>query len=172
MRPRLCHHGAYCTRLQHRASWRLTQPFPCYSLDPCSAHHAVYVDAAGTIHYMYMDSNNRSVVRLASFAIHYSSSGHGSSAAQAATSSSQLPLQRLRDPLQDFALIPNMPGEVLLVQRDSCRVLHAALPRQLGQGAPLSVFGTHQGGLGGSCRCTVASARYIWPCVAAGHLAT
>lgn len=124
----------------------------------------MYVDAAGTIHYMYMDSNNRSVVRLASFAIHYSSSGHGSS---------QLPLQRLRDPLQDLALIPNMPGEVLLVQCDSCRVLHAALPRQLGQGAPLSVFGTHQGGLGGSCsQCTVASARYRWASVAAGHLAT
>jgi hypothetical protein len=110
------------------------------------------MDAAGAIHYMYLDSNNRSVVRLASFAIHFCSTSSSGTAAAGA----QLPQQRLKDALQAFVLIPNMPGEVLLVQRDSCRVLHAALPRQLGQAAPLSIFGTHQGGLGSSPRHTEA----------------
>lgn len=111
-------------------------------LDPSSSQHAAYVDAAGVLHYQHIDTSTCSTTQLLRFQLQYSA-GEG------------LPFEPISKPWR-FEFVPGMPGDVLLVQEGSCRILYASFPRQGSASSDVFLFGSHTGAC--LCFCVLAFA--------------
>lgn len=87
------------------------------------------------LHYLHFDAESGAVTRLARFQLQISDhqiSDHGA--------------RRLHKPWGAFDFVPGSPGEVLISQAGSGRLLYAPLPRGAGGGSDVFLFGQHTGG--------------------------
>jgi hypothetical protein len=104
------------------------------SLDPCSAAHAAYCDAAGVLHYVHVDAAaGGGATPLARFALQ-------TAPPRGAGARDDAPAPPPR-PLAAFDFVPGCPGELALAPTGSGRVLYALLPRAPGSGAGVFLLG-------------------------------
>lgn len=105
--------------------------YACNRLDPSSSHHGAYVDDQGILHYHHIDATAKTTTVLLSFQLQYSA-GDG------------MPYEPISKPWA-FEFVPGMPGDVLLVQEGSCRILYASFPKQGAESSDVFLFGSHTG---------------------------
>ncbi len=121
---------------------------PISRLDPSSAQHAAYTDDGGLFHYIHVDASTSNVTSLASFQLYFlASPSHGHDNVSAVPSLLNRPVST---PWRTFSFVPGAPGEVMLVQEGSARVLYVALPRNHQPACEVCLFGTHRGAVGRS----------------------
>ena len=105
-----------------------------FRLDPCSTQHGGYSDDGGVLHYCHLSSRSQEVQELAHFRLEFRT--------QMLEASQR---QILRDSWQLFTFVPGMPGELMIVQQNSRRILYATMPRELDASTDIFEFGSHQG---------------------------
>jgi hypothetical protein len=109
--------------------------------------HAAYVDEAGVLHYQH-------IAAPAAAAQDNTCAVLGASSRPAATVSTLLRYQlqyrpdegAAFEPVEQpwaFEFVPGSPGDVLIVQAGSCRILYASLPKQDSTSSELLLFGAH-----------------------------
>lgn len=101
-------------------------------LDPASCQHAAVVDEQGILHYFHIDVASKSTRELLSFQLQLRASNDS-------------PLEPITKPWK-FEFVPGLPGEVMLVQAGSARILYASLPHQDSEFSDVCLFGSHTGG--------------------------
>jgi hypothetical protein len=101
-------------------------------LDPSSTQHAASVDEQGVLHYFHFDTANKASSNLLSFQL------------QLKGPEPDAVPEPIRQPWS-FEFVPGLPGEIMLVQAGSCRILYASLPRQGTQASDVFLFGSHSG---------------------------
>lgn len=146
------------SRYRIRSGHTKPSRMPC-RLDPCSSSHAAYVDDYGVLHYLHVDKTSSTVTGLARFQLHLNGASSGacdpeaSQHAQHAQRGDPEPSvhgapRALQKAWRAFDFVPGHPGEVMVLQRDSGRVLYAALPRGEGAASDVFLFGQHTGAVG------------------------
>lgn len=98
------------------------------------------------LHYVHFDSESAAITPLARFQLHTAPATAG---AWSAGTSAFPPRRPLHKPWRVFDFVAGRPGEVLILQRASGRVLYAQLPRAEGAAAAVFLFGSHTGARGG-----------------------
>ncbi|KIZ05042.1 hypothetical protein MNEG_2919, partial [Monoraphidium neglectum] len=134
--PRPAQLTALCCPPPHSPSPPVCAP----SLDPSSPCHAAYCDTHGALHYVHFDSESGAVTPLARYQLHIVDGGTPSGERRQHTQQRRRPLQK---PWAAFDFVPGRPGELLIAQQDSRRVLYAALPRAEGAAGEVFLFGGH-----------------------------
>jgi hypothetical protein len=95
------------------------------------------VDGRGVLHYVYVHDASGSISQLAAFQLCFNGGG--------GAGETSLLTRPLSQPWQTFHFVPGMPGELMLVQAGSKRVLYATLARQEYEPTEVYLFGTHNG---------------------------
>jgi hypothetical protein len=101
-------------------------------LDPSSNQHAASVDEQGVLHYFHFDTASKASSELLSFQLQLKG-----------PEPDAIP-EPIRQPWS-FEFVPGLPGEIMLVQAGSCRILYASLPRQGTEASDVFLFGSHSG---------------------------
>lgn len=122
-----------CTVVDHR-------------LDPSSTQHGAYVDDEGVFHYQHIDTASSSTTTLLRFQLQY-------------RAEDGLAYEPVNTPWL-FEFVPGAPGDLLLVQQGSCRILYASLPKQGVNSSDVFLFGSHTG-----------MGPRVWDCTASNHMA-
>lgn len=105
-------------------------------LDPCSSQHGAYCDEDGVLHYLYMEAPaGMHVTQLACYQLHFNATPDDSFTAP----------QPVRKAWQTFQFVVGSPGDVMLVQGQSSRILYATLPTQQSAPSGVFLFGSHTG---------------------------
>jgi hypothetical protein len=102
-------------------------------VDPSSTQHAASVDEQGVLHYFHFDTASKASTELLSFQL------------QLRGPEPDAVPEPIRQPWS-FEFVPGLPGEIMLVQANSCRMLYASLPRQGTDASDVFLFGSHSGG--------------------------
>lgn len=102
-------------------------------LDPSSSQHGAYVDEGGVFHYQHIDAGSSTVTTLLRFELQF----------RAAEAAQYEPVGKP----WAFEFVPGAPGDLLLVQEGSCRILYASLPKQGTDSSDVFLFGSHTGEL-------------------------
>lgn len=100
-------------------------------LDPSSKQHGASVDGQGVLHYFHIDTARRATTELLPFQLQLRASDDEQ-------------FEPIRQPWA-FEFVPGLPGEIMLVQSGSCRILYASLPRQSSDASDVFLFGSHAG---------------------------
>jgi hypothetical protein len=100
-------------------------------LDPSTKQHGAYVDEEGVFHYQHIDAASGTTTTLLRFQLQY----------RAAEGLSFKPVNKP----WTFEFVPGCPGDLLLVQEGSCRILYASLPKQGTDSSDVFLFGSHTG---------------------------
>lgn len=112
-------------------------------LDPSSSQHGAFVDEQGVFHYQHIDTHSSTVTSLLRFELQF----------RAAEAAQYEPVGKP----WAFEFVPGAPGDLLLVQEGSCRILYASLPKQGSDTSDVFLFGSHTGepaGTGKECHST------------------
>ncbi|WIA41640.1 hypothetical protein OEZ86_008998 [Tetradesmus obliquus] len=99
-------------------------------LDPSSTQHAASVDEQGILHYFHFDAASKASTELLSFQL------------QLCSPEPDAAPEPIQQPWS-FEFVPGLPGEIMLVQANSCRILYASLPRQGTNLSDVFLFGSH-----------------------------
>lgn len=118
---------------------RTNHCFTC-RLDPSSSQHGAYVDDEGVFHCQHIDAAAGTSTSLLRFQLQF-------------RAAEWLPYEPISKPWA-FEFVPGAPGDLLLVQEGSCRILYASLPKQGTDSSDVFLFGSHTGKF-----CTVRSIR-------------
>ena len=102
-----------------------------HRLDPSSTHHGAYIDDEGVLHYQHIDVAAKTVTTLLRFQLQY-------------RATEDTPYEPVNKPWS-FEFVPGMPGDILLVQAGSCRILYASFPKQGMDSSDVFLFGSHTG---------------------------
>lgn len=100
-------------------------------LDPSTTQHGAYVDDEGVFHYQHIDAASGTTATLLRFQLQYSAA-------------EGLPYEPINKPWL-FEFVPGSPGDLLLAQEGSCRILYASLPKQGTDSSDVFLFGSHTG---------------------------
>lgn len=100
-------------------------------MDPSSAQHGAYVDDEGVFHYQHIDTASSTTTTLLRFQLQY-------------RAEDALDYEPVNTPWL-FEFVPGAPGDLLLVQQGSCRILYASLPKQGVDSSGVFLFGSHTG---------------------------
>eukprot|EP00775_Hariotina_reticulata_P007465 gene7465-7675_t len=104
-------------------------PTVCSRIDPSSPQHGACVDEAGVLQYFHINHVSRNTQALFRYQLHYKPENDAT-------------LEPISKPWT-FQFVPGLPGEVMLVQSGSCRILYASLPRQDDVASDVFLFGSH-----------------------------
>lgn len=104
-----------------------------HRLDPSSSQHGAYVDDEGVFHYQHIDPQSSTVTTLLRFELQFTPDAEAT------------PYEPVSKPWA-FEFVPGAPGDLLLVQESSCRILYASLPKQGTDSSSVFLFGSHTGG--------------------------
>lgn len=113
----------------HNAS--AASALPRCRLDPSSGTHGAYVDDHGVLHYQHIDAAARATATLLRFQLQY-------------RAADELPYEPITKPWS-FQFVPGMPGDIMVVQEGSCRILYASFPKQGADSSDVFLFGSHTG---------------------------
>lgn len=90
------------------------------------------MDEQGILHYFHFDAASKASTELLSFQL------------QLCSPEPDAAPEPIQQPWS-FEFVPGLPGEIMLVQANSCRILYASLPRQGTNASDVFLFGSHSG---------------------------